>query len=85
MHELFRILLWYTIKEGPSLPCGTTTTTATADVKFPRGVHTPTTLEALPQPEAWGETRRQEEELLKHFYRATWASGKENRPGFKSG
>lgn len=63
MYELFSILLCYTMKEGPSPPCGTSTTTALADVKFPGGVPTPTTLEVLPRPEDWGETRLQEELL----------------------
>lgn len=64
MYELFSRLLCYNIKEGPFLLCGTSATTAPADVKFPHGVPTPTTLEVLPQPEAWGETRFQEGELL---------------------
>jgi len=38
--------------------------TAPADVKFPHGASTPAKLEVLPQPEALGEKRLQEEELL---------------------
>lgn len=39
MYELFNRLLCYNIKEGPSLPCGTFTTTAPADEKFSHRSH----------------------------------------------
>lgn len=61
MYDIFSILLRY---KEPSLPCGAFTTTAPADVKFLWGVPTPTMLEVLPQPEAWGDTWLQKEELL---------------------
>lgn len=68
-------LLWHsTIKEEPSLPCGTSTTTVLADCEVPTWAPRPHR-KLCHSLKPGGETRLQEKELSWHFYRAKRASG----------